>query len=184
MTILRCSCWPAMVAIRSRKCSSMSRADAAKPHARPPNEPAAFVRSHDLTTPRRRHGAALSLSTALVVVAGAGADLLAGGAASGLGFPAVLYRAEFRLLRARRRRLHWRRDDVGHSLSRQARFLDLVSGRDVVAQSRQPYDQSAAADRVRVRADGHERRTAGDRHGAGLAHCHRVLWLQHLRAWA
>src|SRR5262249_48294470 len=151
-------CWPAMAAIRSRRCSSMSRADAAKPHARPPNEPAAFVRFDDLAAPRRRHGAALSLSAALVLVARAGADLLASRAAPGLGLPAVLHRAEFRLLRARRRRLYRRRDDVGHSVSRPARLLDLVSGRDVVAQPCQPDDQSTAPDRVRDGADGHERR--------------------------
>src|SRR2546430_1456889 len=148
MTILRRSCWPATAAIRSRRCSSMSRADAAKPHARPPNEPAAFARADDLAAPRRRHGAALSLSAALVVVAGAGADLLAGRAAPGLGLPAVLHRAEFRLLCPRRRRLHRRRDDVGHPVPRPARLLDLVSGSDVVSQPRQPDDQSAAPDRV------------------------------------
>src|SRR5712672_2632827 len=127
MTILRRSCWPATAAIRSRRCSSMSHADAAKPRARPPNEPADRDCASDLAAPRRRHGAALSLSAALVMVAGPGADLLAGRAAPGLGLPAVLHRAEFRLLRPRWRRLHRRRDDVGHSLSRPARLFDLVS---------------------------------------------------------
>src|SRR5258705_12686578 len=112
MTILRRSCWPATGAIRSRRCSLMSRGDAAKPRARRRNEPADRDCTSDLAAPRRRHGAALSLSAALVVVAGAGADLLAGRAAPGLGLPAALHRAEFRLLRARRRRLHRRRDDA------------------------------------------------------------------------
>src|SRR5689334_22732903 len=106
MTTPRHIFWPATAAIRSRRCSSMSRADAAKPLARPPNEPAAFDRADDLAAPGRRHGAALSLSAALILVAGAGADLLAGRAAPRLGLPAVLHRAEFRLLRPRRRRLY------------------------------------------------------------------------------
>src|SRR5215470_11087484 len=102
------------------------RAAAARPRVRPRNERA--VRSDAVArgAARRRHGLALSLSAALVVVARARADLLAGGAAPGLGLPAVLHRAEFRFLRPRRRRLHWRRHDVGHSLSRPARVLDLV----------------------------------------------------------
>src|ERR1700704_5624094 len=105
MTIPRRSCWPAMAAIRSRTCSSMSRADAAKPHARAPNESPDRARSHALAAARRRRGAALSLSSALILVARAGADLLAGRAAPGLGLLAILHRAEFGLLRPRRRRL-------------------------------------------------------------------------------
>src|SRR5262245_61407097 len=49
--------------------------------------------------PSRSDGAALSLSPALVVDAASGADLLAGGAVVRVGFPAVLHRAELRLLR-------------------------------------------------------------------------------------
>src|SRR3954463_11029910 len=130
MTTLRRICSPATGAIRSKRCSSTSRADAARPRARPPNEFFVYVSVRDFAAPRRRHGAALSLSAALVMVARAGADLLAGRAAPGLGLPAILHRAEFRLLRPRRRRLHRRRDDVGHPVPRPARFLDLISGRD------------------------------------------------------
>src|SRR5262245_28606766 len=134
MTTRRRAFWPATAVRRWRRCSSTSRAGAAKPpkgrrKKRPPNEPVLSIRAHDLAAPRRRHGAALSLSFALVVVTRARADLLAGGAAPGLGLPAVLHRAEFRILRARRRRLHRLRHDVGHPVSRPAWFLDLVSGR-------------------------------------------------------
>src|SRR5262249_27096930 len=138
MTTHRRGSLPATAARRWRRCSSMSRAVAAKLRVRPPNEPAVLIRA-DRAASRRRHGAALS--PALVMVAGLGADLLAGGAAPGVGLPAVLHRAEFRLLRTRRRRLHRLRDDVGHPVPRSARLLDLVSGRDVVAQPRQPDDQ-------------------------------------------
>src|SRR5262245_19827999 len=104
MTTRRRAFWLATAARRWRRCSSTSRAAAAKPpkkppkrlrNKRPPNEPAACIRADHLAAPRRRHGAALSLSFALVVVARAGADLLAGRAAPGLGLSAVLHRAEF-----------------------------------------------------------------------------------------
>src|SRR5262245_45900247 len=109
MTTRRRAFWPATAARRWRRCSSTSRAVAAKPpkglrnkglrnkglrNKRPPNEPAACIRADHLAAPRRRHGAALSLSFTLVVVARPRADLLAGRAALGLGLPAVLHRAE------------------------------------------------------------------------------------------
>ena len=100
---------------------------------------------------RRRDGAALSLSAALVLDAAARAHLLAGGAAVRLGLPAALHRAECRLLRARRRHVHRRRADVGHPVPRPARLLGLVPRGDVVAQPVEPDDQPAAADRVRLR---------------------------------
>src|SRR5262249_34152484 len=119
--------------------SSTWRAAAAKPRARPRNEQACRPSVDAFVPSRGRDGAALSLSPAFVVVARARADLLAGRAAPGLGLPAVLHRAEFWFLRPRWRRLHRRRDDVGHPVPRPARVLDLVSRGDVVAQPRQPY---------------------------------------------
>ena len=161
---------PATAARRWKRCSSTSRAAAAKPRARPRNEratPPALVDAR--AAPRRRDGAALSLSAALVLDAAARADLLAGGAAVRLGLPAALHHAECRLLRPRRRHVHRRGADVGHPVPRPARLLGLVSGGDVVAQPEQPDDQPAAADRVRLRADDHEHHPARHRHGAGHA---------------
>src|SRR5262245_30589243 len=113
MTTPRRTFWLVTAARRWRRCSSTSRAVVARPPVRLRNEPVVPACAHDLAAPRQRHGAALSLSAALVVVARPRADLLAGGAAAGLGLPAVLHRTEFRILRARRRRLHRRRHDVG-----------------------------------------------------------------------
>ena len=147
-----------------------------------PHERAFHQRADAGAASRRRDGAALSLSAALVLDAAAGAHLLAGGAALRVGLSAALHRAECRLLRPRRRRVHRRGADVGHPVSRPARLLGLVSRGDVVAQPRQPDDQPAASDRVRLRADDHEHDPARDRHGAGDVARHRLLRLQRLQA--
>src|SRR5947199_7016637 len=87
--------------------------------------------------PRGRDGVALSLSLAIVMDAPARADLLAGRAAVRVGLSAILHCPEFRILCASERRIHRRRADVGHALSRPAWLLRLLSRGDVVAQSRQ-----------------------------------------------
>src|SRR4051812_29312317 len=128
MTIRHRACSPATAARTSRRSSSTSRADAAKPLAakppvakpptRPPNEHG-FC-DHAVAAARRCHGDALRLSAALVVVARTRLDLLAGRSALRVGFPAALHRAELGLLRARRRRVHWLGADVGHPVPRPA----------------------------------------------------------------
>src|SRR5262245_630831 len=95
----RRGCSLATGARRSRTSFSTWRAAAAKPRARPRNERARRPGADACAAPHRRHGLALSLSPALVVVARARADLLAGRAAPGLGLSTVLHRAEFRFLR-------------------------------------------------------------------------------------
>ena len=99
----------------------------------------------------------------LVVAATAGTAVLAGAADHHLGLSADLHRAECRVLRARRRHADRRGDPVGHPVSRPARIFDLVSRGDVGAQSRQPDDEPAEADRVSARADGDEPDPARDR---------------------
>src|SRR5947208_17086200 len=122
-------------AIRWRKCFSMSRAGAI---ARRRNERARAAGV--LAAPCGRDGAALLVSVALVVRAADRADLLADRADADVGLPANLSRWPGEPLCARRRRAGRRGDAVGHSVSRAARILHLVSRRDVRAQSRQPDD--------------------------------------------
>ena len=72
-----------------------------QPCARPRNEHArATPASNFSAQPRRRHGAALLVSAALVLAAHPRPDLLADGADADVGLPADLRRAERRLLRA------------------------------------------------------------------------------------
>ena len=102
----------------------------------------------------QRDDPALLVPAAVVVAAAAGIDLLAGAADRDLGLPAELHLAECRVFRAGRRHPDRRGDPVGHPVSRAARLLDLLSRGDVGAQSRQPDDEPAEADRVSDRADG------------------------------
>src|SRR5436189_2674940 len=119
--------------------------------------------------PGRGDGAALLVPVALVVRAPDRADLLADRADADVGLSADLSRRPNEPLRARRRRADRRRDAVGHPVPRPAWVLDLVSGRDVVAQSRQPDDLAAAPGRIRRGTDGDEHYPARDRHAAGDA---------------
>ena len=123
------ACSTATDARRWRRCSSTSRADAAN-IARPRNDrqrqrPRFFRQS------RRRHGAALLVSAALVLAARARPDLLADGADADVGLPAALRDAERRVVRARDRRVHRRGAAVGYSVPRPARIFDFVPGGDV-----------------------------------------------------
>src|SRR4051812_9014380 len=105
MTTRRSTCCGVMVAITSKRCFLMSRADAAKRRARPRNERAS-QRAGTGAASHRRDGAALSLSPALLVVARTGAHLLAGGTAVRVGLPPALHHTERRLFRPRRRHVH------------------------------------------------------------------------------
>src|SRR5437764_1427546 len=103
MTIRPRRCWHATAGVRSKKCSSMWPAAAAR-SARQRNE----NRGHAAgTAPGGRHGVALLVFVALVLATAAGTDLLARGANADVGLPTALYRRECQLLRARQRHLHW-----------------------------------------------------------------------------
>src|SRR3954454_17330565 len=119
MTIRRRGCCSATGAKRWKKCFSMWRADAS---ARPRNE---RHRGDVFAAPRRRDGAALLVSVALVLRAPDRADLLADRADADVGLPADLSRRADQPLCTRRRRTHRRRDAVGCPVSRTARLLDL-----------------------------------------------------------
>src|SRR6185436_18590102 len=137
MTIRLRGCCSAMGVKRSRKYFSMLRAVASQ---RPRDDPG---RANVLAAPRRRDGAALLVSAALVVRAADRADLLANRTDADVGLPANLSGGTDQPLRAGGRRADRRRDAVGHPVPRTARFLDLVSRGDVVAQPRQPDDLAA-----------------------------------------
>ncbi len=154
------------------------------PDARPRNERACRKRVCLFAAARRRDDAALLVSVALVVAAADRACLLADSANGHLGLPAILHRAERRLLRARRRHLHRRRAALGYFVPRPARLFDFVHGGDVGAQHRQPDDEPAAAVGVRHRADGDEPGAARYRRHPGDGAGDRVLRLQPLRARA
>src|ERR1700682_5334882 len=151
--------WPATTARRWRRCSSTSPAAGFR---KAPRERARFAGGYRAAS-HRGDDSALLVPVAVVVAAPAGIDLLAGAADHHLGLPADLYRAECRVFRARRRYPDRRGDPVGHPVSRTARLFDLVSRGDVGAQSRQPDDEPAEADRVPDRADGDEPDPARDR---------------------
>src|SRR6185312_1332430 len=125
-----------------KRCSSTSRAAAFA--RRPRNDHARYL---VLLLPRRRDGAALLVSFALVLAAAARPDLLADGADADVGVPADVCRAERGLLRARRRRIHWLRPLVGHPVPRPARIFNFLPGGDVGAQPRQHHDLSSASGR-------------------------------------
>src|SRR3954470_17677706 len=176
MTIRRRGCCNATGAKRWKKCFWMWRADAS---ARPRDE---RRRGDVFAAPRRRDGAALLVSVALVLRAADRADLLADRADADVGLSADLPRRADQPLCARRRRVDRRRDAVGRPVPRAARLLDLVPRRNVVAQPRQPDDLAAAPGRVRRRPDGHEHYPPRDRHGAGDGAGDLVLRLQSLGA--
>src|SRR5437764_15001225 len=121
-----------MAAIRWKKCFSMSRAGVI---ARRRNE--GCCTASVLAAPRRRDGAALLVSVALVVRAADRADLLADRADADVGLPANLSCGPGEPLRARRRRAGRRGDAVVHPVPRDARLLHLVSGSDVRTLPRQ-----------------------------------------------
>src|ERR1041385_7168016 len=104
MTTRRRGYCSAMGAKRSRRCFSMSRADAS---VRPRNERSG---AGVLAAPRYRDGAALLVSVALVLRAADRADLLAGRADADVGIPADLSRRTNQPLRPRRRRADRRSD--------------------------------------------------------------------------
>src|SRR5580693_6639906 len=155
----RTALWRATTGRRWKKCFSTSHAAAFGKlrHERLRCEQGYCGPSH------RRDDPALLVSFALVMAAPAGTALLAGAADHYLGIFAELHRAECRVFRPRRRHADRRGDPLGHPVSRAARFLDLVSRGDVGAQSRQPDDEPAKADRVSDRTDGDEPDPAGDR---------------------
>src|SRR3954465_5214069 len=140
MTTRRSTCCGAMVAITSKRCFSTSPAAAAKRRARRRNERAS-ERAGTGAAPHRSHGAALSLSPALLVVARTGTHLLAGCTAVRVGLPPALHHTERRFFRPRRWHVYRRGADVGHPVPRPARFFGLLSRRDVGAQPWQSNDQ-------------------------------------------
>src|ERR1700737_3273250 len=158
MTVLTGS-WPATTGRPWRKCFSTSRAAGFRKarHDRACHAPGHRAASHQRDDP------ALLVSFAVVLAAPAGVALLAGVADHYLGISANLHRPECRVFRARRRHPDRRGDPVGYPVSRPARLFDLVSRGDVGAQSRQPDDEPAEADRVPDRADGDEPDPARDR---------------------
>src|SRR5229473_2874615 len=158
MTALMAS-WPAITVRRSRKYFSTSPAAAFRRARREPTRhaPGDRAASHQCDDP------ALLVSPDVVVAASFGIDLLAGAADHHLGIPAELHLANVGVFRARRRHADRRGHPVGHPVSRATRLFDLVSRGDVGAQSRQPDDEPAKADRVPDRADGHEPDPARDR---------------------
>src|SRR5579863_9005136 len=141
MTIRRPSFWRATAGVRWKRCFWTSRAAAAL-KARRRNERAG---RGVLAPARRRDDAALLVPAALVVAAAARSDLLAHRGDADLGLPAILHRQQCRFFRARRRHLYRRRVAMGHPVPRPAWLLHVISGGDVVAQPRQPDDESAAA---------------------------------------
>ncbi|GCC46654.1 hypothetical protein chiPu_0030927, partial [Chiloscyllium punctatum] len=126
-------------------------------------------------------GAALLVSPDVVMAAAPGADLLAGIADHHLGLPAELHLADLGLLRQSGRHADRRGDPVGYPVPRPARLLDLVPGGDVGAQSRQPDDEPAEADRIPALADDHEPDPARDRRDPDDAAGAVLLRLQFLR---
>src|SRR4051812_7172554 len=106
MTIRRRGCCNATGAKRWKKCFWMWRADAS---ARPRDE---RRRGDVFAAPRRRDGAALLVSVALVLRAADRADLLADRADADVGLSADLPRRADQPLCARRRRVDRRRDAV------------------------------------------------------------------------
>src|SRR5216683_2416670 len=128
MTARRSSCWHAMDAKPSKRCSSTSHA-AAPISATPPSERGARHefrrRLRDLMAPDRRHDRALLVFAALVVAAVARAHLLAGGADADVGLSATLYRSERGLFRPCRRDLHRCRAVMGYPVPRPARIFGL-----------------------------------------------------------
>ena len=119
------------------------------------------------------------LSAALVLAAHARADLLAGGADADVGLPADSTSSQNAGFFARAGGvfigavLLWDilfRGQLGFSIS----FLEEMWARNLG----NLMISAAAAVRVRRRADDHEHRAAGDRHGAGLAPGDRLLRLQ------
>src|ERR1700676_491330 len=159
MTALKTS-WRAITGRRSRKCFSTSPAAASR---KVPHERARGAAAGDLGSSHRRDDPALLVSVDVVVAAPPGVDLLAGAADHHLGLPTELYLADVRVFRPRGGHPDRRRDPVGHPVSRAARLFDLVSRGDVGAQSRQPDDEPAKADRVSDLADGDEPDPARDR---------------------
>src|SRR6185437_671088 len=120
----RTGCWRAMAVKRWKKFSSTLRAAAAD-NTRPRNEQSGH-RSWFLAQPRRRDGAPLLVSAALVLAAHSRSRLLADGADADVGLFAALRVAKRRVLRARRRRVHRFRAAMGHPVPRPTRVFDLI----------------------------------------------------------
>src|SRR5712675_156604 len=169
--------WPATTARQWRKYFSMSPAAGSR---RAHRERTGFAGRYRAAS-HQRDDSALLVPFDLVVAASAGIDLLAGVADRHLGLSTDLHFAERRIFCAGRRRPDRRGDPVGHPVSRAARLFDLVSRGDVGAQSRQPDDEPADADRISDRADGHEPDPACDRRHSNDAAGDDLLRFQHLR---
>src|SRR3954463_14355018 len=159
MTTVRTRSWRAITGPRWKKSSSTSPAGGWRRgrHERNGHPSRNFAAAHPCD------GAALLVSPDVVLAAAAGADVLAGIAGHHLGFPAKLYLADLGVLRPRRRLADRRGDPVGHIVPRSARLFDLVSRGNVGAETREPDDEPAEADRVSDLADDHERDPARDR---------------------
>src|SRR6516162_9605534 len=133
-----------MAAPISKRCSCTSRANPG-PSWNRCREPLPLSRSRLFARSRLGDAAALPLSAAQLVAACPGADVLADPADADLGFhePVSLCQQQLRLPRL------WRAarggDAVGCAVSRPARPVDVVSRRDVGAQSRASLCDAAAA---------------------------------------
>src|SRR6201999_2404625 len=123
-TTRRRNCWRATAATRSRRSSLTSpvalkarrrneRYDGARPA---PPKPRQFVAAD------RGDDAALLVPVALVLAAAARPCLLADSTDGHLGFSAILYFQQCRLLRPCRRHTYWRGAAMGHFVPRPARF--------------------------------------------------------------
>src|ERR1700709_895199 len=159
MTTAPTRSWRATTAPRWRKCFSTSRAAGLR-RARDERSRDA---SRDFGAPHPCDGAALLVPLDVVLAAAIGTDLLAGAADHHLGFPAELYLADVGFFCARRRFADRRGDPGVHPVPGPARFFDLVSRGNVGAQSRQPDDEPAEADRIPDLAGDHEPDPARDR---------------------
>src|SRR6185437_15817083 len=114
--------WSATTAPRWRTSFSMSHGAAARGGSR---EHAGYQHGH-LVAPDCRDGPALLVPPDVVLAAAPGIDLLAGVADHHLGVHPNLYRADFRVLRPRRRHADRSRDPVGHPVPWPARVFSVV----------------------------------------------------------
>src|SRR6195952_1049722 len=143
MTTAPTRSWRATTARRWRKCFSTSRVGGwRRAHdERDRHDQRDFAASHPCD------GAALLVSPDVVLAAAAGTGLLAGAADHHLGLSAELYLADVGIFRPPRRVAFGRGDPVGNHVPRSSRFVEFLSRGNVGAQSRQPDDEPAEADR-------------------------------------
>src|SRR5215204_6286364 len=96
MTTVPTRSWRAITGTRWKKCFSMSRVAGPRRRRHEPFRPRDRHASRDFGASHPGDGAALLVSSDVVVAAAAGADLLAGAADHHLGFSAELHFAERR----------------------------------------------------------------------------------------